>query len=83
MLPTREENPDGLHQHYHITKADGSPYDPSAIYFVLRLDKYARDPAHAEACRKAALCYADNAPPHLRMLAADLRRYVEPAMNPQ
>ena len=84
MLPTREENPEGLHQRYHITKADGTPCDPAAVYFVLRLDKVPndpskrpRDPAHVEACRKAVLCYADNVPPHLRMLAADLRRYIE------
>lgn len=42
---------EGLHQKYMIHKADGSPVDPEADYFVLRLDK---DP-HA---RKAALQYA-------------------------
>jgi len=37
-------NVKGLYQKYIIQKADGTPIDPSADYFVLRLDtdKYAR-----------------------------------------
>lgn len=42
----------GWYIKYHITKADGSPVDPNADYFVLRLDK---DPA----ARKAAITYAE------------------------
>lgn len=41
---------------YHIQKADGSPVDPEAIYFVLRLDKPER-PDH-RACRAALYTYA-------------------------
>lgn len=29
---------DGLFQKYCVTKRDGSPVDPDAVYFVLRLD---------------------------------------------
>ena len=41
---------------YHITKADGSPVDPDAVYFVLRLDNHSR-PDHL-ACRSALQTYA-------------------------
>lgn len=42
----------GLFSKYTVTKTDGSPVDPNAKYFVLRLDK---DPAAIE----ALLTYAD------------------------
>lgn len=57
MIPTKDENPDGLHQKYIITKADGSPVDPNAIYFVLRLDYNNGDDIHIHACRSAAYQY--------------------------
>jgi hypothetical protein len=42
-----------LYQKYHVEKADGTPCDPNAQYFVLRIDK---DP-HA---RVAVQAYADD-----------------------
>lgn len=42
---------DKLYEKYVITKADGSPVDPSAEYFVLRLDT-------DECARQAAAAYA-------------------------
>lgn len=36
----------GLYKKYIVTKADGTPVDPKAIYFVMRLDT---DPAAREA----------------------------------
>ena len=42
----------GWKRKYTITKADGSPVDPMAIYFVLRLDE---DPC----ARRALAVYAD------------------------
>jgi len=42
----------GWKRKYHLTKADGSPVDPQAIYFVLRLDE---DPC----ARRALAVYAD------------------------
>lgn len=42
----------GLYGKYKIEKADGTPIDPSADYFVLRLDT-------DKAARLAALVYAD------------------------
>jgi len=41
-----------LYRKYKIEKADGSPVDPDAVYFVLRLDTDA-------AAREAALKYAE------------------------
>jgi hypothetical protein len=73
MIPTKEENPKGLHGKYIITKADGSPVDADSEYFVLRLDNGGGDPVHIAACRKAALCYADVIESHIPQLAADLR----------
>ena len=43
----------GLYKKYIISKTDGSPVDPDAEYFVLRIDK----DRHA---RTAILVYAEN-----------------------
>jgi len=43
---------DRLYKKYHITKADGSPCDDEAQYFVLRLDT-------DSAARAAAVTYAN------------------------
>lgn len=55
----------GLYGKYVVTKADGEPTDPSARYFVMRLDT---DP-HA---RRAAAAYADEVSQENPELAADL-----------
>lgn len=73
MIPSKFENPEGLHHRYNITKADGSPVDLGAEYFVLRLDDGGSDPIHIAACRKAVLRYADEIEQHILQLAADLR----------
>jgi hypothetical protein len=44
ILPTESDNPKGLHQRYEVPKADGSPVDEDAVYFVLRLDSGGSDP---------------------------------------
>lgn len=36
MIPEQKDNPNGLHRRYNISKADGGPIDPTAVYFVLR-----------------------------------------------
>jgi hypothetical protein len=80
MLPTSQDNPTGLHQRYNITKVDGGPVDPDAMYFVLRIDGNASadDPAHIAACQLAALTYCKCAEehPHLAKMAAELRELV-------
>ena len=47
---------DGLYGKYVIEKADGSPVDPRAVYFTLRLDtdRFAREAvrAYSVACRE-------------------------------
>lgn len=70
---TQQENPDGLHGRYIISKVTGEPLDPGAEYFVLRIDKGGSDPNHIAACRKAALVYADEIAPFIPKLASDLR----------
>jgi hypothetical protein len=78
MIPTREENPNGLHLRYIVSKTDGQPVDDDAEYFVLRLDKNGSDPKHIEACRKAIITYAVVIETHLPELAKDLiERYSE------
>lgn len=73
-LPSRKNNPNGLHTKYIITKADCTPTDPRAEYFVLRLDTYCEDPCHADACRKAVLTYANEIETHKPKLAYDIRK---------
>lgn len=72
MLPTKEQNPTGLHQRYIISKANGAPLDTTAEYFVLRLDEGGSDPIHIAACRKAVLTYAASIQAHLPQLSDDL-----------
>ena len=87
-LPSRESNPDGLHQRYIVNKADGTS-NPDAKYFVLRLDLEGGDKEHATACRKAAQTYIRNAPKHMRRVAeelvewADLQEPEDPKINAQ
>ena len=59
----------GLYGKYKIQKADGSPVDPEADYFVLRLDT---DPA----ARRAALEYSYYLMREDRELALDLQHRV-------
>ena len=54
---------------YKITKRDGSPIDPKAQYFVLRLDS---DACAREAARVYASCVQSEHP----MLALELRMLV-------
>ena len=71
--PTAEDKRDGLKPKYHITHVDGSPCDPRAKYFVLRLDFHKGcDEHHIGACRAAALEYADGIRLHLPALSRDL-----------
>jgi hypothetical protein len=72
MLKTKEENPNGLHRKYKISKADGTPVNPNNVYFLLKLEGEG-DPIHIEACRKAVLKYADEIEQHIPQLAKDLR----------
>lgn len=60
----------GLFKKYHITKMDGSPMNPDAVYFVLRLDT---DP-HAE---KAVKTYATSVEEENPELASDLLYMLE------
>ena len=61
----------GLHQKYVLAKRDGSPVDPAAVYFPLRLDS---DPY----ARIGARAYADAVRPANPRLAADLDALLGP-----
>ena len=76
-LASAKENPNGLHQKYIITRVDGKPIDPKAVYFVLRLDG---NHAHNNASRAAALKWAeviDHTCEKLGMVSNDLRGLVK------
>lgn len=57
LIPSRKDNPDGLHQRYAVCKIndDGTlqPPDQDAVYIVLRLDKKGDDPIWTKSCRSA------------------------------
>jgi hypothetical protein len=83
-IPSMQDNPNGLHQRYRVTKLNGEPTDPMATYFVLRLDHFGRDGQHIAACREAARTYCDyiddlgdDANPILQSVAKQLRTVVE------
>lgn len=59
LLPEAKDNPNGLHRKYVVSKANGDPINPNAIYFVLRLDGHSEDVFHFDACRFAAKAYVE------------------------
>ena len=71
-IPEKTENPEGLHRKFNVTKADGSPVDPGAEYFLLRLDEDA-DPKYREASKLAILTFAGAIETTIPKLAADIR----------
>ena len=67
----------GLYDKYHVERKDGTPCDPEAQYFVLRVDE---DP-HA---LKALKCYAVSVRTDNARLADDIEKWVldlQPADN--
>lgn len=75
-IPVAAANPNGLHQRYRVSRIEG-PTDPRAVYFVLRLDRFGRDPVHVEACRAAARAYAQAVKGSaLEQVGQDLRQLV-------
>lgn len=59
----------GLHDKYIVTKVDGSPIDPDAQYFVLRLDTDI-------AARVALRAYAGQCKYYNSQLAFDLQQWL-------
>ena len=59
---------DGLKLKYHITKADGRP--ATGRYFILKLDS--KNPAHAEASKRAVIAYAHSIATTLPELSSDI-----------
>lgn len=81
-IPTRFDNPNGLHGRYYIQKILFDEYDnysgtkevdDDAEYFVMRLDEGGKDREHIKACRIGVRAYADVIEHHLPKLAKDLR----------
>ena len=62
----------GLYKKYNISKMDGSPVDPKAEYFLLRLDCHSNNPVFVAACRKAVLLLADEIADFMPELSKDL-----------
>jgi hypothetical protein len=80
-MKTQSENPTGLHLRYIVKKANGEPVDSRAEYFVLRLDRHAKDQRHVEASRRAVYTYAREIEPFLPQLAAELREQFQPMLR--
>lgn len=77
-VPSKTENPDGLHRRYKVEHEDGTPLDPGFEFFVLRLDE-SGEPHHVRASRIAIQTYATAIEPYIPKLAQDLRaRYTAP-----
>lgn len=75
MLPTKEENPNGLYQKYELKHTDGSPIDPCNEYFILKVCGVGNID-HMIASRIAIRAYADAIKDAMPELAADLmQRY--------
>lgn len=85
-MKTQEENPEGLYVKYRVEKSDGTPVDPNAVYFVLRLDfsecdqennpEHMGKRRHIRACRAALWTYCNEiqSVPPLAQLARELRQ---------
>jgi len=65
-----DPEPTGLYGKYRIAKADGSPTDPGAQYFVLRIDT-------DQAARMALFTYADYIEHDQPEFAAELRQWLD------
>jgi hypothetical protein len=72
-MPMSDE-PLGLFNKYYVNKVDGSPTDPEAVYFVLRLDT---DPN----ARRVALVYSNIVEETNPKMADDLRRMIYSMME--
>jgi len=78
-MPIETEKPHEFNERYEVTNADGTPTDPDAIYFVLRLDSGCKDKQHLLACRSAARAYirettwGDSETSHLETIGRDLK----------
>lgn len=42
MLKSKEENPNGLHAKYVVSRVDGNPISSDNIYFILKLEGVGR-----------------------------------------
>ena len=69
-----ESEKDRLYKKFHVERTDGLD-DPSAFYFVLRLDDNG-DPYTTRAARIAMLNYAKGIEAYYPGLAEDIRTYI-------
>lgn len=85
-IPTKEQNPNGLHQRYSIKRIVNNPdrdiessrtilrdIDKDAEYFVFRLDLNGKDINHVKASRIGIHAYANAIEATIPGLAKDLR----------
>ena len=77
--------PDGFLNRYNVTKRNGDPIDPNAIYVLLRVDSGGSDRTHISAGRQAIRAYVkeilrtplQNGGRHLQDFALELHNLVE------
>ena len=85
MIAQKSENPEGLHQRYHVQKVEGET-DPNAVYLVLRLDPagVGDDPIWNRICRSAARHIAAELleTGHMLKVATDLQTLVNRLESP-
>ena len=76
--------PAELEQIAKIQKADGSPVDPKAFYFVLRIDQHGDDKVWIDCCREAVehLAEALATREYLPELVVDLMGYLMATQRP-
>ena len=75
MVPTKEENPNGFHRKYAVTRLDGKPLPDDAEFVVLRVDK-GTDPNFRDAALEAIQVFAREIFPHNEQMAVEmLERY--------
>lgn len=66
-----------IRRKYDIRKADGSPVDPTAEYFVLRIDRDENDEPRDPHAHAALHAYADSVEVENPEFANDLRYWLE------
>lgn len=77
-LPSKDENPKGLHRRYRVLKEDGTT--ATGTYLVLRIDNDGDDQEWQAACRQAAYKLVkeiqDRRIKHLQKFANELHELV-------
>lgn len=74
-MKTEEENPEGLHQKYNISRYDGKPIPEGDEFFVLKIAGKGQS-KHRDACITALETYILHIEDSAPQLAKDLQEYI-------